>query len=41
MLSVLGDLFTNWFVDLILGLLIGFGIYHFFVRQKEEEVIIK
>ena len=41
LLSVLGDLFTNWFVDLILGLLIGFGIYHFFVRQKEEEVIIK
>jgi len=39
--SVLGDLFTNWFVDLILGLLIGFGIYHFFVRQKEEEVLIK
>ena len=39
--SVLGNLLTNWFVDLILGLLIGFGIYHFFVRQKEEEVLIK
>lgn len=41
LLSVLSGLFTNWFVDLILGLLIGFGIYHFFVRQKEEEILIK
>ncbi len=39
--SVLGSLFTNWFIDLILGLLIGFGIYHFFVRQKEDEVLVK
>jgi hypothetical protein len=41
LMSTLGSLFTNWFVDLILGLLIGFGIYHFFVREKEEEVLIK
>ena len=41
LISVLGDLFNNWFIDLLLGLLIGFGIYHFFVRQKEEEVLVK
>ncbi|KKU73738.1 MAG: Peptidase M23 [Candidatus Wolfebacteria bacterium GW2011_GWB1_47_243] len=39
--GVFGTLLNNWFVDLVLGLLIGFGIYHFFVRQKEEEALIK
>ncbi|EKD24237.1 MAG: hypothetical protein ACD_81C00073G0002 [uncultured bacterium] len=41
LISVFGNLFSYWFVDLILGLLIGFGIYHFFVRQKEEDVLVK
>ncbi|AKM78351.1 MAG: fibronectin type III domain-containing protein [Candidatus Wolfebacteria bacterium GW2011_GWB1_47_1] len=39
--SVFGGLLDNWFIDLVLGLIIGFGIYHFFVRQKDEVLLVK
>ncbi len=38
-LGTIGTLFGNWLFDLLLGLLIGFGIYHFFVREKETELV--
>ena len=37
--SVIGSLLNNWFIDMILGLIIGFGVYHFFINKKEEALI--
>ena len=36
-LETLGSIFTNLFVDFILGLMIGAGAYHYYVINKKEE----
>ncbi len=38
LIDVIGSLFNNWFFDLLLGLILGFGIYHFFIRSKETDL---
>ena len=38
LIGFLGTLFGNWLFDLLLGLVLGFGIYHFFIRSKETEL---
>ena len=40
LLDFIGALFGNWFFDLLLGLVLGFGIYHFFIRSKETDVAV-
>jgi uncharacterized repeat protein (TIGR01451 family) len=37
LIDFLGALFRNWLFDLLLGLVLGFGIYHFFIRSKETD----
>ncbi|TSD03732.1 MAG: Uncharacterized protein Athens071426_65 [Parcubacteria group bacterium Athens0714_26] len=39
LLSAMGTLLGNWFIDLLIGLAIGFGIYHFFIRKKTVDVL--
>ena len=36
-LETLGSLFTNLFVDFILGIMIGAGAYHYFVMNKKRK----
>ncbi len=36
-LDFLYGFLNNWFVDLLLGLALGFGIYHFFIKGKDAD----
>ncbi|MDI6717569.1 MAG: fibronectin type III domain-containing protein [Patescibacteria group bacterium] len=37
--NILKSLFSNWAFDLLLGLIIGYGIYHFFIKSKETDLV--
>lgn len=37
--SVLGPLFNSWIRQLIIGMLIGFAIYHFFFQEKKKDTL--
>jgi len=38
LIDVLGSIFNSWFFDILLGLIIGFGGYHFFIKTKEGDL---